>query len=140
MTGDRSRLSRRALLIGALVVAVGGCAHLEERSRIISLQNKARAFMKMLRWGNFEAASVYLRNRDGSVPKVDLERLQAIRVTNADHVVDAASRESTVAELNARFDYQLVNSATVKTLNYRVTWWFDEEEEKWFVEGGLPNF
>ncbi|MBT6275217.1 MAG: hypothetical protein HOI95_13905 [Chromatiales bacterium] len=96
--------------------------------------------MKMLRWGNFEAASVYLRNRDGSVPKVDLERLQAIRVTNADHVVDAASRESTVAELNARFDYQLVNSATVKTLNYRVTWWFDEEEEKWFVEGGLPNF
>ncbi|NKC16795.1 MAG: hypothetical protein GKR94_32765 [Gammaproteobacteria bacterium] len=59
----------------------GGCATIEARDRTIRLHDQARVYINAMRWTSFETAAPLFRNRDGSLPELNLEQYQGIRVT-----------------------------------------------------------
>lgn len=127
---------------GTAVVLMGlaGCATIEAQSRTVALTQRAKTYVKAIRWGEFDTAAGMHRRREGANVPPDLARIDGVRVTNDEHTITQAAPEDVQASMRAVYEYHRPNSARVRTVVHDIQWWYDEPSETWFVDGDLPAF
>jgi len=137
---NRLESMTRLLALALAATLLAGCSAYQAKNEQLQLERLVRDYTKAVRWNDFEGAAIFLRDRDGSLPAVDFERLKGIRVTNYEYTVTAPTPGSQEARMTAVFDYQMPATMTVRTVTQSAIWWFDPAARAWFLEGGLPAF
>ena len=61
-------------------------------------------------------------------------------MTSDKYALRAENAESDEVIMAASFDYHSANSASIRTLDYNVLWWYDPVVKAWFIDGELPIF
>lgn len=131
-----------AYLVTTVVVAslATACQKYDEQKRASLLNDTVRFYTSAIRWGDFEGAASAIRPLEGDPLAVDTTHLKGVRVLSNDYRLTAASEDANEAEMVAVFTYQLSDSASVKTVNQRATWWYDDQAQRWFLDGTKMPF
>ncbi len=136
---------------GALLGLLLLCACQENRKefeRINLLRDATRQFALALRWGDAQEAARFVRLRPGkdgaaarggaAAPKTNaLSEVEVSRYEVLDIVVDPETGKS--ALVSTRFQYYSKNSAAVRDLVDRQSWWYDDALRRWFRDAHLPG-
>jgi len=135
--------ARRALPVLALLLLpllLGGCGAMEAGKREESLGLTARFYVQSLRWGDYGKGLALLRHRDGSEPKVDLAALKDLQVVNTTFALAPVAGKQDEAVMTAVFHYYFEDSAAVRAVQQKATWWYDDSAGRWYLDAGLPDF
>ena len=123
-----------------LVFLIIGCAGIQTGKRLTLFDDTARAYLRAIRWGDYESAYAF-RNLEGADDKVpDFEDLRQIRVTAYDvKQTILTENKSTILRI-VDFQYYRISNVTVKNLIDRQKWEYDEKANRWYLTSGLPDF
>ena len=122
------------------VMLVLGCASMETGEKMSQFDETSRAYLRAIRWGEFEAAYAFkkLSARNEEMP--NFEDYRTVKVTNY------KVKQTIIAEDQSRviqivdFQYYRMKDVTVKNLIDRQKWEYDKEQERWFLQSNLPDF
>jgi len=129
------------LMMGVVLLSISsGCARLEAEEKSIQLQDLTRAYRKAIRWSEFEVAKDYIRHRDGSVFHYDKAFFESIKVTSMEISKRDVSMENLLATVTAEISYYSIDQGSVRTIEDVQLWWYDEETERWYIDGEFPAF
>ena len=117
-----------------------GCGALETHQKTSAFQEGVRSYGKLLRWGHYEEAAGFRSPRAGSPAELDLDFLKGIRITSYDVVSKQISPGQMEARVTVSIDYYHDSMSTIHTITDRQLWWFDEAQDRWSLDGELPNF
>jgi hypothetical protein len=68
-------------ILGLCVILLVGCATFEERQRLDSLEKTLNLYKNAIRWGSYERAIGFGKEKGREVKKTDFERLRKIKVS-----------------------------------------------------------
>lgn len=129
------------LLMGTVLLGVSsGCARLEAEEKSIQLQDLTRAYRKAIRWSEFEVAKEYIRHRDGSEFHYDKAFFEGIKVTSMEIIKRDVSMKNLVATVTVEISYYHIDQGSVRTIEDVQLWWYQEESERWYIDGDFPAF
>jgi hypothetical protein len=129
-----------AALLG-LVLVLTGCASVESKERIESLDRSLITYGKALRWGEYEEAALYRLPRDGRpVRSVNRDDFKDIRVTSYQVFEQRFNRAQTEAGVTMSISYYHEDTGTARTITDQQTWWYEPNQKRWFLDGDLPEF
>ena len=134
--------------VKVVAVAVGlcwcfasvGCASLETRKQTNAFNEGVRSYGKLLRWGYYEEAAGFRSPRSGSPAELDFDFLKGIRITSYDVVSKQLLPEQMEAKVTVSIDYYHDSMSTIHTISDHQLWWYDEAQERWVLDGELPDF
>jgi hypothetical protein len=140
----RFRNTLAALVLSAL--ALSGCGKfdsMQANERASKLRDAVRTYGKLVRWGEFAAASRYIRvpeKSDVEAPKQSLSMLKSVRVTHyrLTHVEFNEDQQKATVSHELRF-FHNDTRREVSTVD-RQQWWLDEKSSGWFLNGNVPDF
>ena len=122
------------------VVLIFGCAGLKTGEKMTLFDDTARAYLRTIRWGDYESANAFKKMQSPGNKTTDFENLRQIRVTDY-HILKTILAEDKSSILRiVNFQYYRVTEAKVKNLIDRQSWEYDEEANRWFLMSGLPDF
>ncbi len=126
----------------AAVLMQSGCATMEKRDRMTKLEDSLNAYGNALRWGRFEEASQYRVDRDKKPypPRLDLEDWERLKVVSYEILRQAVDDTASETVVGAVIRYYRDDVGRVETLRDEQLWWYDDEQERWFLDGDLPRF
>ena len=116
------------------------CASMKENGRLNAFGERTRAYGKMLRWGDYTQAAAMRRARDREPEPVNIETFKEIHVTAYQITHSELSADNARGSVSAAIEYYHERENRLRTLNDQQTWWFDEKQEKWYLDGELPVF
>ena len=80
---------------------------------------------------------------DSLLPKLSreelLKHLATIKVSHIEALESSMSKEKGTGISRLRIEYHFDNSAIIKTLHYKVSWWYDKQSNTWFTDTPLPK-
>ena len=77
------------------VLALSGCATIEQQDRMNQLENQVKLFVKSIRWGDFDVAGSMVRRRGASQSDTpDVSKYRGVRVTSDKYALRAENAES----------------------------------------------
>lgn len=126
--------------VSVAVLSAQGCAQIGEKDRANRLDQSVRLYVNSIRWGNFETASGLLKVRTGEQPALNTSALANLKVTAYSSRVVAIDETAGEAQVATSFDYYFLDSGTVRSVSQNAVWWFDGDNERWFLDGTLPDF
>ena len=101
-------------------------------------------YSSAVRWAEYDQAYTYIKMRNGEPEVLDLDGLTEFEVTRYEIVSKTLGpkTETKPADvlLLVEIDFLQEGSPRIKTMKREETWWFDEEAEKWYLDGNLPDF
>lgn len=132
------------LWYAALALLLTGCWNMGASKRGNQFEQTIDAYRILIRWGQFEQAQNYIRLREGQIREFDSELYSNIRVTRYQLIdkiaigedLDDAREIHVITEL----EFNHADQITVHTVRYEQLWWYDQETERWFLDGNLPAF
>jgi hypothetical protein len=128
------------MILGFALGVGAGCASMEARERMDTLDLSMAAYGNALRWGDYEAAAQYRVSRTGPYPPIAPEAFRSLRVASYDVVsmaVDSAQMEAAVSTV---IRYYREDVGRVETVRDRQRWWYNPALRRWFLDGDLPDF
>lgn len=131
---------KSAMKMILLALLLSGCGGPAVRNNLEGLDRAIQEYAYALRWQRKEDAVSWHLNRDGSHPKIDASSMDQVRVTGftiKDKTLDADMKGATVV---GEMEYYHNEYGTVKKIEYRQSWWFEEKSKKWFVDNPFPEF
>ncbi len=134
------RFTATLLVAAALASLVTACQKYHDQKRVNLLDETVRFYTSAIRWGDFEAAASAIRPREGDPLPVAYAYLKGVRVMSSDYRINATSEDAVEAEMVAVFTYQLEDSASVMTANQRALWWYDNDTQRWYLDGTKMPF
>lgn len=127
-----------AALLGLVLT---GCASMESKERIESLDRSLIIYGKALRWGDYEEAALYRLPRDGRpVRSVNRDDFKDIRVSSYQIFEQRFNRAQTEARVIMSISYYHEDTGTARTITDQQTWWYEPNQKRWFLDGDLPEF
>jgi len=123
-----------------LVFLMFGCAGIQTGQKMSLFDDTHRAYLRALRWGDYEAAYAFKKLQGSDNQKPDFEDLQQIRVTAHKVTQTIVSDDKSTIVSVVDFQYYRITNVTVKNLIDRQQWEYDEEANRWFLMSGLPDF
>ncbi len=133
-------------LFATCVLALSGCGGLERirsAERAGQLNDQLRAYAKLVRWSEFEAASRFIRmNPEATERTIEqpAELVRAVRVTlyrlKGVEFDEGRTRASVTHSL--RFYHQ--DNRRELAVTDRQMWWWDKNTARWYLHSGLPDF
>ncbi len=123
-----------------LMLLIIGCASMEVGEKMSQFDETSRAYIRAIRWGEYEAAFAFKKLTDREEVLPDFEEYRAVRVTNYKVKQTIISEDQSKIIQIVDFQYYRMKDVTVKTLIDRQKWEYDEEQEKWFLQSSLPAF
>jgi hypothetical protein len=117
-----------------------GCGSMEKRDLAEAFRNQTRAYEKAIRWREYGLAAGMREPRKGTVEPFDPDRFKEIRVTRYQVTRREFTEDNKEATVTAIIDFYHERENRVKTITDRQSWWYDEEKERWFLDGDLPAF
>ena len=162
---DTMRLNNRkfhrqyftVLLCAMVLIAASGCGkEIKSRDRTLLLENTVNSYARLIRWGEWREAAKHIRPRPANELEVELDELAAevketpeeevellpsdIQVSNYQSHGINSNNELTEALVIATIDYYRKDSVSIRQLEYRQDWWYDEQSKRWYMDGRLPFF
>lgn len=124
----------------ACVALLAGCASLDPAGE--SLQRAQYAWSGAIRWGDFSGARSLVDPElldERPVTELDLRRYEQIEISHyRDH---GASRDLEAGTAVRDIEIGVVNRHTLteRKVDYRETWRYDAEADRWWNTSGLPD-
>jgi hypothetical protein len=130
---------KKWLITAAALLLLAACNSGNSR-KIESLDEAIIRYAQALRWGRYQDAQEFQRDRSGEKWKIDEQALEHIRITR--YVVQESNLNDdiTEADVNVVLEYFNDSKGTVRKVPFRQTWWYEPKSKRWFVEGELPEF
>ena len=139
--GKMSKLKCSALLLVLLIVGCAGLSLQTDREKMNLYDKTSRAYDLAIRWGEYENAFSFLKPSDQNDGLPDFEDYRQVRVTALKVKNTIVDKESlSIAERVVDIQYYRMSNVTVKHLQNRQVWEYDEEENRWYLISGLPVF
>ncbi len=123
-----------------IILLMLGCASMETGEKLSQFDEISRAYLRAIRWGEFEAAFAFKKLTDREEVLPDFENYRNVKVTNYKVKQTIISEDKTKIIQLVDFQYYRMKDVTVKTLIDRQKWEYDTEQEKWFLQSDLPAF
>lgn len=123
-----------------LVFLISGCAGIQTGKKMTLFDDTARAYLRALRWGDYEVAYAFKKTEGADDKMPDFENLRQIRVTDYNVKQTILSEDQLSILRIVDFQYYRITNAMVKTLIDRQKWEYDEEENRWYLTSDLPDF
>lgn len=132
---------KHSLVIALFALSLlGGCAALASKEREIELHRSIERYVTALRWGRYEQALSFVRQRDGKPHQSHLVVPETVRVASYDIGHVDLSENAKDARLMVTFDFYQTHHGRLTTRTDVQTWWYDDERKRWFLDGALPDF
>jgi len=130
------------VLLAALILA--GCQRSENKERGEQMFTAIRGYGNDLRWGEFRQAANRLLAREPEArdaqPKPLPDGLRKIRVSQYRIKEIVIDPEGNAATATAEIDYYHADKLRLRTITDTQSWWYEEEEKQWYLDGSLPEF
>lgn len=128
------------ILAAVATATASGCAGIENKSRVVKLDQTVRLYADSIRWGNFETAASLVRRRDGTTSVMTAAIPAGLRVTGYASNVLSVNEQGDEAKVVTSFSYYFTSTSSVRDISHTDLWWFDPTIERWFMDGRLPDF
>ena len=139
--GKMSKLTCSALFLVLLIVGCAGFSLQTDREKMNLYDKTSRAYDLAIRWGEYENAFSFLKPSDQNDGLPDFEDYRQVRVTALKVKNTIVDKESlSIAERVVDIQYYRMSNVTVKHLQNRQVWEYDEEVNRWYLISGLPVF
>ncbi|MGD2100006.1 MAG: hypothetical protein PVG35_20720 [Desulfobacterales bacterium] len=122
------------------ILMVLGCASMQTGEKMSQFDETSRAYLRAIRWGEFEAAFAFKKLTDRNEELPDFEDYRTVKVTNYKVKQTIISEDKSKIIQIVDFQYYRMKDVTVKNLIDRQKWEWDPEQEKWFIYSNLPDF
>jgi len=131
--------SYRRLLLFLFVPVFFSCAGLAEKVRLSQFDTTFEVYDITLRRSQFHAVQNFIDPvyRDENITYETYKNIKVVDFT-VTHV--KVSEDCLNVDQVVRLQYFLLDRNILKTIEYRQTWRFDEQEEKWLLHTPLPTF
>lgn len=131
------------LLTAALVLNLAGCAITKSQAdsrRNTALTKATENYQKLIRWGLFEAASRYVKTREGESVVPDLAVFAPWSVTK--YTMGEVRRGTDPYEVHiaASIEFYRKDTRIIANLRDEQLWWYDIVLESWFLGTSMPDF
>lgn len=123
-----------------LILLIMGCASMQTGEKMSQFDETSRAYIRAIRWGEYEAAFAFKKLTARDEPLPDFEDYRTVRVTNYKVKQTIISEDKSKIIQIVDFQYYRMKDVTVKTLIDRQKWEYDEGRGKWFLQSNLPAF
>ena len=128
-------------ILSIFILIVTGCATLNEREMLKSLEAVTDKYENSIRWGNYEAANSFIEKSEESKHNtLDFKRLRKIKVS----LYTVRNRDVEKEELRAtqvvEIRYYHIDYMIEKVLIDKQLWEYDASEEKWHLKSAFPDF
>ena len=123
-----------------LIFLIIGCAGIQTGKRMTLFDDTARAYLRAIRWGDYEAAFAFRNLQSADTKMPDFEDLRQIRVTAYNVKQTILSEDQLKVMRIVDFQYYRISNVTVKNLIDRQTWEYDKEANRWYLTSDLPDF
>jgi hypothetical protein len=134
------KLAIRLTSLVVLLTVFAGCAQMQQAKQTIQMQDQTNAYRKAIRWSEYEIAVTFVRRRDGSSYSYDEDFYDRIRVVDMEIQNREVFEADGTAIVTSKIKFYHVDYNSVKSLSDRQTWWFDEDSERWFLDGRFPDY
>ena len=122
------------------VLLILGCASMETGEKMSQFDETSRAYLRAIRWGEFEAAFAFKKRTASNEELPDFEGYRTVKVTNYKVKQTIMSEDQSRIIQIVDFQYYRTKDVTVKNLIDRQKWEYDNDQEKWFLQSDLPDF
>jgi hypothetical protein len=123
-----------------LVFLIFGCAGIQTGKKMTLFDDTSRAYLRALRWGDYEAAYAFKNLQGTDIKMPDFENLGQIRVTAYKVKQTILSEDKSTIVSIVEFQYYRMTNVTVKTVIDQQKWEYDEEANRWYLTSDLPDF
>lgn len=123
-----------------LVFLIFGCAGIQTAKQMNLFDATARAYLRTLRWGDYETAYAFKNPQSTDDKLPDFETLSQIRITAYNVKQTILSEDQTKVLQVVDFQYYRTNDVTVKNLIDQQKWEYDKKAERWYLMSDLPEF
>jgi hypothetical protein len=134
-------MNRFKFSVIGLVLLIVGCASLDdEKENWMKFDDTSRAYIRAIRWGEYEAAYGFKRLPNVNDKLPDFNDLSDVRVTSYRVKQTIISEDEMVVMQLVDFQYYRMRNVTVRTITDRQRWEYDHEKGRWYLISGLPDF
>ena len=123
-----------------LIILLVACNGLGTREKSDGLKTAMDEYIAALRWGRFERAKEYHRNKDDTLPEIDTSNLEAIKVTGHTIKKKTINDDLDEAIIEVKMQYYHSDYGTVKKISFEQVWWLHEESKGWYLSSDFPEF
>jgi hypothetical protein len=123
-----------------LAFLIFGCAGIQTGKKMTLFDDTARAYLRAIRWGDYETAYAFKNLQDTDDKMPDFENLRQIRVTAFNVKQTILSEDKSTIVRIVDFQYYRISNVTVKNLIDRQRWEYDQEANRWYLTSDLPDF
>jgi hypothetical protein len=123
-----------------LLLILSACGDTAIRKRVEDLDYAIDSYAYALRWSRSKDAIAYHLNRDKSRPTTDVSAMEVIRVTGFTILDKTLNSDNTGASVKGELSYYHNDYATLRTIEYSQSWWYEPESKKWYLDSEFPQF
>ena len=143
------KLFVKAIFISSiLLLLMTACAELDSHSKISRFQQSENTYRAALRWGEWLGAFQLQRIKPGSnnnskviqpPSEAYLDHLDTIKVKHIEVLSSGMHEDKETGETRFLIEYRFDNSAIIKKIRHKVSWWHDRKSNIWFTSTPLPK-
>ncbi len=136
-----ARILWMALMALVLVGSALPAQAVGKRAKQRQLTETQMLFTKAMRWGEFEQAWSVVDpkvRQERMLSALELSRYEQIEISGYSEVGSMSEPDGTVVRL---IDARMVNRNTMteRTVRLRERWRWDDQDEQWWLQDGLPD-
>lgn len=129
----------RCCLTMSIVLCIG-CASYGERKQLDMLEERTENYETALRWGRYETAYAFIKNKVTAYTTDNLEGLNQIKITSYEMLDRKVLENNEEAEQKVEIKFYNVDNLIEKTIIDNQSWIFDKDLGTWFLSSGFPDF
>lgn len=144
------RLTLILALIALSLTFGGGCSRMKDAiqddKRSMRYDDTIKAYMAAVRWGYYDVAEGFIRHRDENVANLkpaslpDYDFLDRVRVSQYLLRSQRPTGDPDEMEVVVSWSFYHTDYGTVNTIIDQQLWWYQEDENSWYLDGALPDF
>ena len=141
-----------SLILLAAVLLSSGCTKLKgsiaDDKRSMQYDETIKAYMSAVRWGYYDIAEGFIRYRDdesnprkaAAAEPPDFDFLDSVRVSQYLLRSQRPTGSPDEMEVTVSWSFYHTDYGKVNTIVDRQIWWYEKDENSWYLEGTLPDF
>lgn len=123
-----------------MLVLLAACNSFGTQKKMTNLEDSITSYEVALRWAQYLDAYNYHVSPNGTQPPVNLDKMSDISVTGIDISDKVVDEDQTKALVKGVIRYYNKNQGTEKKLKLEQTWWYNEKNKQWYIDGEFPVF
>ena len=127
-------------VLGLCLVLLVGCASVRGAFRLEKFEDVSSTYGKAIRWKRYDVAKHFIKSREPDRVEPKVEELNKIRVTSYEVLNRIISEDKLRVEQTVRIEYHYTDRPIQRSLVDTQLWEYDEIQETWYLESGLPDF